>query len=415
MRRNNIMKKKISLLLAILMLVTFIPTSFAERKTTEARKSNQRIALDGEEVKVGSYLVEDYNYIKLRDVAAILKGTSSQFNVGRTIEDKSILVIDPTSSYDILDSDLQEITKEKAKASLGITKVEIRGEIKELKTALIDGFNYVQLRDIAKLVGFEVKYNAKNKTIVIETEKTDDITIGNKENSVPESEWTEAEKEWFKNQKTYLSNMVLVIFGFASSDSPNIEQIKQKYLDNLGLSVLGGRKLFQGSITDQSNRVEIRDGIRYAIATLVYESGATVVYEGQNIGQENEFWRTNFYNTVILTIADKLPEKYMNDKNAVCEQIVKFYDAIVNKDYEKAVKEIKELKINATVESVKLFEERMKEYANGVEIFRKDYTTVFKTDENGDPHVFFQYSDNTVFEVAYIGTNSTGILAATRK
>lgn len=409
------MKKKISLLLAILMLVTFIPTSFAERKTTEARKSNQRIALDGEEVKVGSYLVEDYNYIKLRDVAAILKGTSSQFNVGRTIEDKSILVIDPTSSYDILDSDLQEITKEKAKASLGITKVEIRGEIKELKTALIDGFNYVQLRDIAKLVGFEVKYNAKNKTIVIETEKTDDITIGNKENSVPESEWIEAEKEWFKNQKTYLSNMVLVIFGFASSDSPNIEQIKQKYLDNLGLSVLGGRKLFQGSITDQSNRVEIRDGIRYAIATLVYESGATVVYEGQNIGQENEFWRTNFYNTVILTIADKLPEKYMNDKNAVCEQIVKFYDAIVNKDYEKAVKEIKELKINATVESVKLFEERMKEYANGVEIFRKDYTTVFKTDENGDPHVFFQYSDNTVFEVAYIGTNSTGILAATRK
>ncbi|WP_019214887.1 stalk domain-containing protein [Fenollaria massiliensis] len=409
------MKKKISLLLAILMLLTFIPTSFAERKIVDAKKNNQRIALDGEEVKVGTYLVEDYNYIKLRDVAAILKGTSSQFNVGRTIEDKSILVIDPTSSYDILDSDLQEITKEKAKASLGITKVEIRGEIKELKTALIDGFNYVQLRDIAKLVGFEVKYNAKNKTIVIETEKTDDITIGNKENSVPESEWTEAEKEWFKNQKTYLSNMVLVIFGFASSDSPNIEQIKQKYLDNLGLSVLGGRKLFQGSITDQSNRVEIRDGIRYAIATLVYESGATVVYEGQNIGQENEFWRTNFYNTVILTIADKLPEKYMNDKNAVCEQIVKFYDAIVNKDYEKAVKEIKELKINATVESVKLFEERMKEYANGVEIFRKDYTTVFKTDENGDPHVFFQYSDNTVFEVAYIGTNSTGILAATRK
>lgn len=34
----------------------------------------------------------------------------------------------------------------------------------------------------------------------------------------------------------------------------------------------------------------------------------------------------------------------MNDKNAVCEQIVKFYDAIVNKDYEKAVKEIKNLR-----------------------------------------------------------------------
>lgn len=409
------MKKKISLLLAILMLVTLIPTAFAERKIVDAKKNNQKIALDGAEVKVGTYLVEDYTYIKLRDVAAILNETSNRFNLGRSIEDKSILVIDLNGSYDILDSDLQEITKEKAKASVGVTKVDIFGEIKELKTALIDGFNYVQLRDLAKLVGFEVGYDAKNKTILINTSKEDKYHADSNIKKVPESEWTEAEKEWFKNQKTYLSNMVLVIFGFASSDSPNIEQIKQKYLDNLGLSVLGGRKLFQGSITDQSNRVEIRDGIRYAIATLVYESGATVVYEGQNIGQENEFWRTNFYNTVILTIADKLPEKYMNDKNAVCEQIVKFYDAIVNKDYEKAVKEIKELKINATVESVKLFEERMKEYANGVEIFRKEYTTVFKTDENGDPHVFFQYSDNTVFEVAYIGTNSTGILAATRK
>lgn len=409
------MKKKISLLLAILMLVTLIPTAFAERKIVDAKKNNQKIALDGAEVKVGTYLVEDYTYIKLRDVAAILNETSNRFNLGRSIEDKSILVIDLNGSYDILDSDLQEITKEKAKASVGVTKVDIFGEIKELKTALIYGFNYVQLRDLAKLVGFEVGYDAKNKTILINTSKEDKYHADSNIKKVPESEWTEAEKEWFKNQKTYLSNMVLVIFGFASADSPNIEQIKQKYLDNLGLSVLGGRKLFQGSITDQSNRVEIRDGIRYAIATLVYESGATVVYEGQNIGQENEFWRTNFYNTVILTIADKLPEKYMNDKNAVCEQIVKFYDAIVNKDYEKAVKEIKELKINATVESVKLFEERMKEYANGVEIFRKEYTTVFKTDENGDPHVFFQYSDNTVFEVAYIGTNSTGILAATRK
>ena len=66
------MKKKISLLLAILMLVTLIPTAFAERKIVDAKKNNQRIALDGEEVKVGTYLVEDYTYIKLRDVAAIL-------------------------------------------------------------------------------------------------------------------------------------------------------------------------------------------------------------------------------------------------------------------------------------------------------------------------------------------------------
>ncbi len=409
------MKKKISLLLAILMLVTLIPTSFAERKIVDAKKNNQRIALDGEEVKVGTYLVEDYTYIKLRDVAALLNGTANQFDIGVAAEDPKQIVLARGYEYKKTDNDLQEIKKDKAKASVGVMKVSVRKDPEDLKTALIDGFNYVQLRDLAKLIGFEVSYDAKNKTILINTVNNNENYVDDNKNEVPESEWTEAEKEWFKNQKTYLSNMVLVIFGFASADSPNIEQIKQKYLDNLGLSVQGGRKLFEGSITSQNNKVEIRDGVRYAIATFFYPSGASVEFEGQNIGQENEFWRTNFHNLVILSCADKLPEKYMNDKNAVYEQIVKFHDAIVNKDYAKADKEIKELNIFSNIENVKLFEERMKEYANGLEIFRKEHMTKLVVDENGGIHVFFKYNDDTILHIAYIGTNYTGILATAYK
>ena len=409
------MKKIISLLLAILMLVTLIPTSFAERKIVDAKKNNQRIALDGEEVKVGTYLVEDYTYIKLRDVAALLNGTANQFDIGVAAEDPKQIVLARGYEYKKTDNDLQEIKKDKAKASVGVMKVSVRKDPEDLKTALIDGFNYVQLRDLAKLIGFEVSYDAKNKTILINTVNNNENYVDDNKNEVPESEWTEAEKEWFKNQKTYLSNMVLVIFGFASADSPNIEQIKQKYLDNLGLSVQGGRKLFEGSITSQNNKVEIRDGVRYAIATFFYPSGASVEFEGQNIGQENEFWRTNFHNLVILSCADKLPEKYMNDKNAVYEQIVKFHDAIVNKDYAKADKEIKELNIFSNIENVKLFEERMKEYANGLEIFRKEHMTKLVVDENGGIHVFFKYNDDTILHIAYIGTNYTGILATAYK
>lgn len=411
------MKKKISLLLAILMLVTFIPTSFAERKIVDAKKNNQRIALDGAEVKVGTYLVEDYTYIKLRDVAAILNETSNRFNLGRSIEDKSILVIDLNGSYDILDSDLQEITKEKAKASVGTTKVDIFGEIKELKTALIDGFNYVQLRDLAKFVGFTVGYDAKNKTILINTEKKDENYANVSENGVPESEWTEGEKAWFKDRKTYLSNMVLVAFGFATADgNADIERIKEKYLNNAALSIMGGRKLFDGEIKSQLNKVEIRDGIRYAIATLVYPSEATVVFEGQNIGKDNAFWKSNFYNLVILNYSGALSDQYKNDKKAVCDQLIKFHDAIANKDYEKAVKEIKELNINATVESVKLFEERMKEYSNNSSIFSKEYSTEFITDvDNNDDHVIFKYKDNTSFRLSYMGTDCLGILGGTYK
>ena len=76
------MKKKISLLLAILMLVTLIPTAFAESKTVDAVKNTKKVTLDGEEVMVGAYDVEGYNYLKLRDIAAILNTKKCQFNVG---------------------------------------------------------------------------------------------------------------------------------------------------------------------------------------------------------------------------------------------------------------------------------------------------------------------------------------------
>ena len=406
------MKKKISLLLAILMLVTLIPTSFAERQMLDAKKNNQRIALDGVEVKVGSYLVEDYNYIKLRDVAALLTETANQFEVGVAEENPKLIVLALGKEHRKRNNDLEEIKKERAKASVGTIQVRVKGEIKELKTALIDGFNYVQLRDLAKFVGFTAGYDAKNKTILINTEKKDENYADLSENGVPESEWTEGEKAWFKDRKTYLSNMVLVTFGFATADgNADIERIKEKYLNNAALSIMGGRKLFDGEIKSQINKVEIRDGVRYAIATLVYPSEATVVFEGQNIGKDNAFWKSNFYNLVILNYSGALSDQYKNDKKAVCDQLIKFHDAIANKDYEKAVKEIKELNINATVESVKLFEERMKEHPGKSDIFKKDYTTEF-TEEKEDSNVYvtFKYTDGDVFRIMYMHSANTGIV-----
>ena len=119
------MKKKISLLLAILMLVTLIPTAFAERQMLDAKKNNQRIALDGVEVKVGSYLVEDYNYIKLRDVAALLTETANQFEVGVAEENPKLIVLQLGKEHRKRDNDLEEIKKERAKASVGTIQVRV--------------------------------------------------------------------------------------------------------------------------------------------------------------------------------------------------------------------------------------------------------------------------------------------------
>ena len=163
------MKKKISLLLAILMLVTLIPTAFAESKTVDAVKNTKKVTLDGEEVMVGAYDVEGYNYLKLRDVAAILNGKKCQFDVGYDKPTK-LISIELAKAYEKVEGDLAEIKDEKAKAIVSVKKILVNGEEKEVKTALINENNYMQLRDLGSLVGLNVGYDKVNKVIQLKSD-----------------------------------------------------------------------------------------------------------------------------------------------------------------------------------------------------------------------------------------------------
>ena len=163
------MKKKISLLLAILMLVTLIPTAFAESKTVDAVKNTKKVTLDGEEVMVGAYDVEGYNYLKLRDIAAILNGKKCQFSVGYD-EPTKLISVELTKAYEKVEGDLAEIKDEKAKAIVSVKKILVNGEEKEVKTALINENNYMRLRDLGSLVGLNVGYDKVNKVIMLKSD-----------------------------------------------------------------------------------------------------------------------------------------------------------------------------------------------------------------------------------------------------
>lgn len=163
------MKKKISLLLAILMLVTLMPAALAESKTISAVKNTKTITLDGEKVMVGSYVVEGFNYLKLRDVAAIMNGKKAQFNVGYDNE-KKLVSVDLNKPYEKVDGDLAEITETKAKAKVEVKAIVVNGEEKQIRTALINNSNYLQLRDLGELAGFGVGYDTKSQTITLKSD-----------------------------------------------------------------------------------------------------------------------------------------------------------------------------------------------------------------------------------------------------
>lgn len=175
------MKKKISLLLAMLLLITFVPSALAKPRTVDATKNTKKIILDGEEVMVGSYTVERYNYLKLRDVAALLSGKNCQFNVGYDKE-KELVMIYLDNNYTKLEGDLVAIKNAKAKAFVESKKFLVNGEEKELKTAVINRYNYIQLRDLASLIGLGVDYDAKTESIILNSNGEIENKEENKDN-----------------------------------------------------------------------------------------------------------------------------------------------------------------------------------------------------------------------------------------
>ena len=437
------MKKKISLLLAILMLVTLIPTAFAESKTVEAVKNTKKVTLDGEEVMVGAYDVEGYNYLKLRDIAAILDGKKCQFSVGYD-EPTKLISVELAKAYEKVEGDLVEIKDEKAKAIIRVIKILVNGEEKEVKTALINENNYMQLRDLGSLVGLNVGYDEVNKVIMLKSdaeekeeekeeekkeekeeekkeekkdEKKEEVKEEAKVELVPEDKWTNAEKEWFKDNKEYHDTIVMLVTNVLSDDSDEAVKELQSYFNSMVyLSMYGGNVIIDGGVKSIDKKVEIRDGVRYCVAQYNYPSGSALKFEVSKLGTDDVNLQTYLVNAFILYQENELPEKYQKDSKLICKALIEFYDAIADKNYEKASKVASELGIKADVERVKSFEKSKRYFAQakGVEIFGKDYEAkeelAFYNDPDHDPCVAFKYKDGSVFILYYTDVNDGGIV-----
>lgn len=163
------MKKKISLLLVILMLVTFMPMSMAASEE-KAIESTQKFTVNGEAAHIRAYIIKGKNYLKLRDAAAALRGTKAQFDVGYD-NDKHLVSIELNKPYEDQSNIKTYSSQKELWATMKDMDVLIDGKEKKLKSAFIIETNFIELRDLAKLMGFDVSYDAKTKTIAIKSEK----------------------------------------------------------------------------------------------------------------------------------------------------------------------------------------------------------------------------------------------------
>lgn len=392
------MKKKISLLLAILMLVTLIPTAFAESKTVDAVKNTKKVTLDGEEVMVGAYDVEGYNYLKLRDVAAILNGKKCQFSVGYD-EPTKLISVELAKAYEKVEGDLAEIKDEKAKAIVSVKKILVNGEEKEVKTALINENNYMQLRDLGSLVGLGVGYDQVNKVIQLKSD------VEEKEEKPEEKEEDKKEEKFSENDNAIFDLMIAQnntsinrYNGYAqvplTDDNPMATIVN--------MSTLYGARIYtEGAKIEKS--IEDVDGFRTHVVKFTYPGGGVSIMKTVPAEEEGKFQFVDSVEVgpVISFIDDEKDIRNMS-KEELQEKFTMVHDALADKDYKKASEILRELNYDASEEMVKEIAERKIADAKrfGGEIFSKDYEVNYVASEIDDGKynmIIFRYKNGMVF------------------
>ena len=128
--------------------------------------ANTKVSVNGEETSVTTYNIKGNNYFKLRDLAMLLNGTESQFEVSWDTEKKAIVLVSG-SPYTAVGGELANSAGSMEKASPTTARAYL-DDTEFFPTAYnIKGNNYFKLRDIAKVLDFDVSWDSY--TLFIDT------------------------------------------------------------------------------------------------------------------------------------------------------------------------------------------------------------------------------------------------------
>ena len=158
------MKKLLSLLLVLVLSFALCVPAFA----FSARLSAQGLIVDGAAVECEKYNIDGSNYFKLRDLAMLLNGTGSQFDVGW---DSASGVVSITTNHAYTSPNGHELEygmDNSATARISAQTILIDGVLQsDLTVYSIGDSNFFKLRELGDKLGFTVDYDEATNTAII--------------------------------------------------------------------------------------------------------------------------------------------------------------------------------------------------------------------------------------------------------
>ena len=160
------MKKLLSLVLILGFILGLSVPAFA----FEVKRSTQTLSVDGAVIDCDKYNIDGNNYFKLRDLAYVLNGTGSQFDVGYNAEKKLISITTNHAYTEPNDTELVVGEDLSLTAKISPQTIMIDGAVRNDLTAYnIGGSNYFKLRELGDALGFDVGYDTATRTMRVES------------------------------------------------------------------------------------------------------------------------------------------------------------------------------------------------------------------------------------------------------
>jgi hypothetical protein len=147
-----------------------------------ARPTAATVLVNSRPVAFDAYNINDNNYFKLRDLAFVLSGTGSQFEVTWDSANNAILLTSGLKYTPVSGEMESKGTGDKAAVPTS-SSILLNGSAVALTAYNIGNNNYFKLRDVAAANGFGVDWDGASQTITIETYGENSETNGTNEDN----------------------------------------------------------------------------------------------------------------------------------------------------------------------------------------------------------------------------------------
>lgn len=148
--------------------VVEVSDSGAVAVTRNVAVSNHKMTVNGKSVSPQAYIIDGYNYYKLRDIAYVLNGTTSKFAISWKSSSNTINML-PGNSYTAVGGEMNKVPVSNIKLSTSTATVMLNGTKVSVEGYNINNNNYYKVADLAKRIGFTADFNSSTRTVTITT------------------------------------------------------------------------------------------------------------------------------------------------------------------------------------------------------------------------------------------------------